>query len=351
MTAISRKSIDPEIVWNRYRHNFSRHLLGVARYLQTSMMDTLQLECGHTNLRLGFASYIALLSEGDKRLTDLADILGISRQACNQAVKQIEAAGYIGRTADPVDGRAKQLTLSPRGIQLSRDGLQFVAQLDRQFADIVGAAQIADASKSLGKVYRHLALGLSGQGTPAVSAVMGGLLPRLSDYIMQRLMELTRQKGHPGLKLSFGQVLTQIGPHGGRIQQMAATHDVSKQAISVIAAELEGLGYLQRLADPKDARQIVLQFTGRGQELIADSVASVDQLEGEFAAIVGKAALKRMNNTLYELYRGLHLEQDIFESNGTVNINLLAKQLQQQLGHQGSQALARLLLTPTGTVR
>jgi DNA-binding MarR family transcriptional regulator len=351
MSAISPKSIDTEFVWNRYRHNFSRHLLGVARYLQTCVMDTLQEEYGHRDLRLGFAPYIALLSENDKRLTDLADILGISRQACNQAVKQVEAAGYISRTADPADGRAKQLTLSSRGVKLSGDGQRIAAQLDQQFTDIVGAQRFADTRKSLNKITRQLSLGLSLQSPLVTNTFMGALLPRLSDYIMRRLMELNRAKGHPRLKLSFAQVLTLIGPGGGRIQQMAATHDVSKQAISAIATELEELGYLQRQTDPVDARQIVLQFTARGQELIADSVASVDQLGEEFAAIIGKAALKRMNTTLYDLYRGLHLEQDIFKHSGAVDIRLLARQLQQQLGNHDSQALARLLLNPSRITR
>jgi len=352
MRAMTQKSIDTGTVWNRYRHNFSRHLLGVARYLQTSMMYTLQQQCGHDNLRLGFSPYITLLGEGDKRLTDLAQILGISRQACNHAVKQIRAAGYIERATDPVDGRSKQLTLSPPGVTLRRDGLRIVAQLDKKFADIVGATSIADTSRSLWKIYQSLHLGLTAQGnTPPVQVVMGGLLPRLADYILQRLMELTRAKGHPGLKLCFGQVLTLIGPAGGRIQQIAATQDVSKQAISVIATELEELGYLQRQADPLDARQIVLHFTALGETLIADSVASVDELQTEFAAIIGKAALKRMNSTLHELYRGLHLEQAIFENKGTADITLLARQLQQQLGDHGSQALARLLLTPSRNTR
>jgi DNA-binding MarR family transcriptional regulator len=349
---MSQKNFDTGMVWNRYRHNFSRHLLGVARYLQTSMMHTLQEQCGHEHLRLGFASYITLLGEGDKRLTDLAEILGISRQACNQAVKQIEAAGYIERAADPIDGRAKQLTLSPRGVKLRRDGLRCVTQLDKQFADIVGAASITDTSRSLWEIYQNLSLGLTPHGNaPIVPVVMGGLLPRLSDYILLRLMELTRAQGHRGLKLCFGQVLTLIGPAGGRIQQIAATQDVSKQAISVIATELDELGYLQRQADPLDARQILLRFTDRGQCLIADSVASVDQLEAEFAAIIGKAALKRMNSTLHDLYRGLRLEQDIFETNGIADISQLAQQLQQQLGDQGSQALARLLLSSSGNGR
>ena len=352
MSNISPFVADSNLVWKRYRHNFSRHLLGVARYLQTSMMDTLQAQCGHENLRLGFSPYITLIGEQDRRLTDLATALMISRQACNQAVKQIEAAGYITRTADSRDGRAIQLSLSARGIKLRRDGIRIVTRLDGKFSDIVGSHAIADTSAALGKIYRHLELGPTRErSAPTPGVGMGALLPGLADYILQRLMQLTQEKGHPGLKLSFGQVLTLIGPSGGRIQQIAAIQDVSKQAISAIATELEALGYLRRDPDPLDARQIVLMFTARGERLIADSVASVEELEGEFAAIIGPAALERMETTLYELYRGLRLEQDIFENSGTADIGLLAHQLQQQLGERDSQALARLLLNPSENAR
>lgn len=352
MSAISHHDSTNASIWNRYRDNFSRHLLGAARYLQTSMMKTLQEQCGHTNLRLGFAPYITLIGEGDTRLTDLAEILGISRQACNQAVKQVEAAGYITRVTDPLDGRAKRLTLSPQGIKLRRDGVLIVTELDQQFARIVGDAAIKDTSRSLGKLYHSLALGLRPEGDRQyMDIVMGGLLPRLADYILQRLMVLTKDKGHTGLKLSFAQVLTLIGPAGGRIQQIATSHDVSKQAISVIANDLEGLGYLQRQVDPADARQIVLQFTRKGEALIADSVSSVEQLEAEFTAIIGKAAMQRLKSTLRDLYHGLGLEQDVFGNSGKVDIRLLAQQLQQQLGPQGSQALARLLLDPAANTR
>ena len=352
MTNASPLVADSNLVWNRYRHNFSRYLLGVARYLQTSMMETLQDQCGHNHLRLGFSPYITLLGEQDRRQTDLADALLISRQACNQAVKQIEIAGYITRTADSQDGRAKQLSLSPQGVRLRRDGIRIVTRMDTRFTEITGERAIADASKSLGKIYRHLALGPTqqhSQPTPGIG--MGALLPGISDYILQRLMTLTQEKGNPGLKLSFGQVLTLIGPSGGRIQQIAAIHDVSKQAISAIATELEELGYLQRDVDPLDARQIVLMFTERGERLITHSVASVDDLETEFASIIGLAAQKRLNKTLYELYRGLRLEQEIFENNSTADISLLAHQLQQQLGEHGSQILARLLLNPSENAR
>ncbi|MDZ7781892.1 MAG: MarR family transcriptional regulator [Halioglobus sp.] len=175
---------------------------------------------------------------------------------------------------------------------------------------------------------------------------MGGLLPRLSDHTVQRLMELTRARGHPGLKLCYGHVLTLIGPEGGRIRQMAAIQDVSKQAISAIAGELEHLGYLRRETDPADARQVVLFFTARGEQLIADSVAGVTELEAEFAAVVGDAALGRLKATLRTLYQSLCPEREVFEDDERADIGQLASQLRRRLGEQGSQALARELLNP-----
>ncbi|MFT4519667.1 MAG: DNA-binding MarR family transcriptional regulator [Halioglobus sp.] len=349
MSATSQSQIDADTAWDQYQHNFSRHLLGVARHLQTIMMKTLQEQYGHKDLRLSFAPYITLIGEEDMRLTDLAEILNISRQACNQAAKQIENAGYIARTADPVDGRAKQLTLSTRGMELRNDGVRIVAEMDDQFAQLVGETAMQQSSQALRALYKHLDLGLRPERNNAQyqHIVMGGLLPRLADYILQRLMELTRAKGHPGLKLSFGQVLPLIGPSGGRIQQIAAAHDVSKQAISAIATELEELGYLRRDADTTDARQLVLRFTPGGEQLIADSVASVIEMEAEFIAILGEDAFRAMVGTFDTLYQGLDLEQDVFGKRGAVDITLLAQQLKQQLGSRGSQQLAALLLNPS----
>lgn len=387
MNAVNPRRAASGTVWDRYRDNFSRHLIGVSRALQTHMMQTLQEACGHRDLRLGFAPYITLIGAEGRRLSELAQTLGISRQACNQAVKPIVTAGYVASAIDPDDGRARRLTLTGRGRQLRRDGVRILREMDAAFAQLAAPDAIEDATGTLRRLYSHLALGprvpgKQGNGEPVnggrgngksvngetVSgkpvnskqrssdslhdaaeryyAGMGGLLPRLSDYTVHRLMELTQAKGHPGLKLSYGHVLTLIGPGGGRIQQMAAIQDVSKQAISAIAGELEHLGYLRREADPADARQIVLFFTPRGEALIADSVSSVDELEAEFAAIVGDAALARMKVTLGTLYHSLCLEQEVFEDDEQADIGLLATQLRQRLGGEASRDLARMLLEP-----
>mgnify|MGYP001550614011 FL=1 len=339
-------------VQEAYRDNFSRHLLGIARYLQSETMNALQQRYAHKHLRLAFAPYITLLGQQGKRSTELADLLGISRQACNQAVNQIEAAGYLERAADPRDRRAKLLVLTSLGMQLRKDGTRVVTSLDEQLTHIAGQSAIDDTRETLLKIHRGLQPGATEHAAVSIPGTpLGALLPLLGDHVVQRLMALTREKGHPGLKLSFGQVLTLIGPAGGKIQQIARLQDVSKQAISVIASELEQRGYLYRQADPMDARQVVLQFTGRGHDLIADSVSSVDELEAEFAALAGSAAVARMCGTLRALYGALQLEREIFEQTSPTDIRLLAQQLWRQLGAKDSRALAQLLLSPASNER
>ncbi|MFT5335092.1 MAG: DNA-binding MarR family transcriptional regulator, partial [Halioglobus sp.] len=295
-------------------------------------------------LRLSFASYITLLNGGGMRLGDLAQKLGISKQACNQATNQIEFAGYLTRKVDPLDGRAKQLVLTAQGRQLSLDGLKIAARLNDRFAEIVGKAAIRSTGTALSAIYRGAELSRASGPTHPNPIILTAGLPGLADYVLQRLMEMTKRMGHPGLKLSFSQVLTLMGDAGGKIQHMAAIQDVSKQAISVIAKELENLNYISREPDPRDSRQMLLRFTEHGRELIDHCVVSVDQLEREFIEFAGEEAIAKLKNVLSALYHDLHLEQELTGDIKRVDLSLLAQQLRQQLGPHASQSLGRLLL-------
>lgn len=334
-----------EQVGDRYRDNFSRDLLALARYFQKNTMAALQQQCGHEDLRLGFTAYITLIGARDMRLTELADTIGVSRQACNQSIKQIEAAGYITSRPDPSDGRARQLQLSDRGRQLLTDGIRIAAHVDEQFRDIIGGKAFRDTSDALRLLHADLLLAPGNAWQePPLEYALGGLLPRLSDYVFRELMRLTIDRGHPGLKLSFGQVLMFVGPNGGRIQHMAAIHDVSKQAISAIAMELEELGYLERRPDPEDARQIVLHLTAQGRQLIRDSVESLEAMEQGFCDILGKRRFQRLTGNFRALYARLPLERDLPLTADPQDLRLLAQKLRRQLGPDGSRHLAGLLL-------
>ena len=351
MTQLQSVSDPWDKIRKSYRDHFARYLMGVALYLQSEIMNTLTRERGHRDLRLTYEPYIAMGDAGGIRLSDLADRLGISRQAANQTANQIEAAGYITRCPDPSDGRAKLLATTARGERLRADGAEVAARLQADMDQIAGRDAIDDAIKSLEQLCKRLGLFLPGPVDPgsARTGVLAALLPRLRDYINDRLMQLTIAKGHPDLKHSFGQVLTAIGPRGGRIQQMADIQGVSKQAISAVASELEGLGYICRVVDVDDARQLLLQFTDQGRRLIADSVTSVDELQQEFADIIGSRAMKRLGDVMRTLYRALHLEDEVFGNTTAVDIRDLATQLTTQLGEEGARALGQILVSPAET--
>ena len=332
-------------LWPAYRSNLPRHLIGVSRHVQSSLMHTLTNECGHIGLRLNFEPFITLVSEGGVRISEITETLEISKQAVNQSINQIEAAGYLTREPDPSDGRARRIVLTASGRELIRDGIRLSGNIQVELGNCIGRDKLAELTRILGHLYAALALPRA--RVSASQAVLAGFLPRISDWIMWRLMELTRYRGHPGLKMSFAQVLTLMGPEGGRIQQMSRINEVSKQAISAVAGELEVLGYLQRQTEPADARQVLLVLTPQGVRLLEDSVASVADLETALTALLGKESLSRLRSHAAGLYGALQLEQDVFATGGTgaeSNLHALAGKLQRQLGGVSSRLLGRLLL-------
>lgn len=335
-------------LWSRYRSNLPRHCIGVARYLQSALMHALTDQMGHTQLRLNFEPYLVLVGDQGARPGELAEWLAISKQACNQTINQIEAAGYFARTPDPMDGRARIVVLTKRGRQLLQQGSELLGGIEAEFARLLGERQLARLNGLLLRLYRGLDLPAPRVPVSAAGSgsAVGGLLPRISNHMMRRLMELTRAKGHPGLKMSYAQVLTLIGPEGGRIQQMARIQEVSKQAIAAVAKELEVLGYIRREPDPADARQVLLILSERGLQLLTDSVDSVTELERELHAMVGSQGLAEIQRSVADLYRLLHLEEEIFgkaEVSAELDLPQLASRLTQQLGLEGATELARLL--------
>lgn len=329
----------------RTRDNFALHLMAVRNHMESEVIGRFARKGSHKNLRLGFSSYITLIGQRGMRLTELAKILGISRQACNKAVNLIVDAGYIKRIDDPNDARAKLMVLTKRGKKLREDGLEALADLDDQFVELAGHVPLVDASSSLRAIHATLSLGPEKESAiPIRENTIGILLPSLSDYVQQRTFETIQQKGHWELKVSFAKVLGMIGPTGGVIQQIAKNLGVSRQATTATAVELENLGYLQRVNDPSNTRQLAMQFTAQGWDLIADSVASVDELELQLSTILGDARMTRLKKTFRSLYAALELEKGVVNHLATHDINLMAYQIQQQLGSDGSLELAQLLV-------
>jgi len=56
------------------------------------------------------------ISGGDATVVDVAEHLGVTKQAACQLVEQLVQRGYARHNPDPRDGRSQLLTLTSRGI-------------------------------------------------------------------------------------------------------------------------------------------------------------------------------------------------------------------------------------------
>lgn len=342
-------------VWERYRNNLPRYLIGLSRHLQSQTMHTLTEKLNYGDLKLNYEPFFTLVGEEGCRLTELADWLGISKQSCNRTANQIKKGGYLVDRPDPSDGRAKILVMTDKGRTMVRQAYELGLELERSFQMELGTKSYAELQKLLRCFCDKLELPkvrVDVDGIDGSEVLLASLLPRLSEYVMHRLMDLTKAKGHFGLKMSHGQVLSLIGLSGGRIQQIAKIQEVSKQAISAIAKELDQLGYIRQSPDPQDARGVVLMFTDDGLNLLTDSVASLSDVDAELKSYLGETGLDKLEAHAKQLYQYLHLEEEIFKPNivglsmgAGKNLHFLADSLKQQLGEEGARVLAHLLIS------
>jgi DNA-binding MarR family transcriptional regulator len=70
---------------------------------------------GMPGLRPLHAVLLVPLLGGGRHASDLAETLGVTRQAVAQVVTRLEQDGYLTRITDPGDARAKLICLTPRG--------------------------------------------------------------------------------------------------------------------------------------------------------------------------------------------------------------------------------------------
>ena len=78
-----------------------------------------------------------LRPEGD-RLTDLAAMAQVTKQAAGQLVDQLERDGYVERVPDPTDARARLVQIAPRGEQVVAVARRVEAEVEAEWTAHLG---------------------------------------------------------------------------------------------------------------------------------------------------------------------------------------------------------------------
>ena len=134
--------------------NLVRELLGVALAVRKRVRHGL-IERGH-DLHPSHTAVIPNLPAAGLRLTELAERLRVSVQRAGQLVQELVDAGYLERSVDENDGRARIVRYSARGRRLMQDAAELDAELWRHLARRIGPTELERLAASIGVLHREL---------------------------------------------------------------------------------------------------------------------------------------------------------------------------------------------------
>ena len=121
--------------------------------------ERLALVVGRLNRRMqaatgglshGLLSAMAVIAKrGPLRLSDLAQLEGVSAPSMTRTVAELEARGYVMRNPDPIDGRAVLITAADAGTAAIIDARTTRAQLVAELLATLDAKDAAAISAAL----------------------------------------------------------------------------------------------------------------------------------------------------------------------------------------------------------
>ena len=104
---------------------------------------------GLDGIRPAQAVALVPLAAGGLHASDLADRLGVSRQAVAQAAAALERHDYIIRGPHPSDARARIIELTPRGRQALRVMRSNALDVEKRWRDVLGDLRFGELRETL----------------------------------------------------------------------------------------------------------------------------------------------------------------------------------------------------------
>jgi DNA-binding MarR family transcriptional regulator len=125
-----------------------------------------------------------------------------------------------------------------------------------------------------------------------------GILLALAFNAFAKELRATVEAEYPDLHRSFGYVARNIVNEPLTLTELAERLDITAPGALKIVQEMEDTGYLERIADPNDARAKRLRLTRRGKSALAAARAFHAKFEKELAARVGKENIAMVREVL-----------------------------------------------------
>ena len=107
---------------------------------------------GWTDVRPAFGFALLAARSEPTTVTELAVLMGTTKQAASKLASSMIDAGYLAPGAGAVDGRQRPLSLTTRGRQLLATVEEIYAELEAEWAGVIGTAAIQRIRRDLTRV-------------------------------------------------------------------------------------------------------------------------------------------------------------------------------------------------------
>src|SRR3954453_12753309 len=111
--------------------------------VQQRMLERLH-EQGFADLDAAHLNVFQYPGPQGARPSELAARLGVTKQALNYLLGELERLGYLQRQPDPDDLRSKRVALTPRGASAIRVIREAVAEIETKWAQQLGPERFAE---------------------------------------------------------------------------------------------------------------------------------------------------------------------------------------------------------------
>jgi DNA-binding MarR family transcriptional regulator len=109
-----------------------------------SLVDGLHQRLEQRGIEVKPVYAFVLLASRERPLTghDVADLLGMTKQAASKLVDAMEAAQYVARKPHPEDARAKLLHITPKGRRVLEAAEDIYRELETEWARSIGKQRL-----------------------------------------------------------------------------------------------------------------------------------------------------------------------------------------------------------------
>jgi DNA-binding MarR family transcriptional regulator len=127
-------------------------LLAMSYRLLIDGLHTRLREQGWTDVRPAFGFVLLATRDRATTSTELATVLGVSKQAASKLVDAMEDAGYVSRSPGVRDARERTVELAERGHRLLTAVEAIYRDLEAEWSAVIGDRAVTQTRRNLSRV-------------------------------------------------------------------------------------------------------------------------------------------------------------------------------------------------------